>query len=81
MTDVAVSYDQGTFSLFVDLLVNYKNEIPFIFQKIFETIIYDSKSLFINKSITFLIIGMILIAINIVIAKIIDIKEDKKIDL
>lgn len=65
----------------IDLLTSYKNEIPYIFQNLFDTIINDSKSLFIGKANIYILIGIMLIIANIVIAKIKDNREDKKIEL
>lgn len=65
----------------IDLLTSYKNEIPYIFQSLFDTIINDSKSLFISKANLYILMGIMLIIANIVIAKIKDNREDKKIDL
>lgn len=65
----------------IDLLIDYKNEIPYVFQNLFDTIINDSKSLFISKANLYILMGIMLIIANIVIAKIKDNREDKKIDL
>ena len=65
----------------IDLLTSYKNEIPYIFQNLFDTIINDSKSLFISKANLYILMGIMLIIANIVIAKIKDNREDKKIEL
>ena len=53
--------------LFIDKLNIYLNEIPYIFQDLFNLIITDSKQLFINTSIPYFIIGTILIILNIII--------------
>lgn len=68
-------------SKFINMLVNYKDEIPYAFQNLFDTIINDSKSLFISKANLYILMGIMLIIANIVIYKIKDNKEDKKIDL
>ena len=65
----------------IDLLIDYKNEIPYVFQNLFDTIINDSKSLFISKANLYILMGIMLIIANIVIAKIKDNREDKKIEL
>lgn len=65
----------------IDLLIDYKNEIPYVFQNLFDTIINDSKNLFIGKANIYILMGIMLIITNIVIYKIKDSKEDKKIDL
>lgn len=65
----------------IDLLIDYKNEIPYVFQNLFDTIINDSKSLFIGKANLYILMGIMLIIANIVIAKIKDNREDKKIEL
>lgn len=65
----------------IDLLIDYKNKIPYVFQNLFDTIINDSKSLFISKANLYILMGIMLIIANIVIAKIKDNREDKKIEL
>lgn len=65
----------------IDLLIDYKNEIPYVFQNLFDTIINDSKNLFIGKANIYILMGIMLIITNIVIYKIKDSKEDKKVDL
>ena len=45
----------------IDLLIDYKNEIPYVFQNLFDTIINDSKSLFISKANLYILMGIMLI--------------------
>ena len=68
-------------SICINLLTNYKNEIPYVFQNLFDTIINDSKSLFVKEANIYILMGVMLIIANIVIYKIKDKKEDKKIEL
>ena len=67
--------------IFVDKLNIYVIEIPYIFQDLYNLIVNDSKQMFINSSIPYFIIGVVLIIINIVIYFILDKREDKKIEL
>lgn len=68
-------------SIATNELFKYLDIIPYAFKSIAEAILNNSKTLLINKSIIFLIIGLILIILNIVIYYILEKRENKKIDL
>lgn len=65
----------------IDYLKTYINEIPYIFHNLFNLFINDSKQLYLNNAITYSIIGVVLILLNIIIWYILEKVEDKKIDL
>lgn len=70
-----------TIHFVIPKLFTYLNKIPYAFQNLFTFLLNDSSSLFLSRSISYFIIGAILIFFNIVVWFVLEKLEDKKIKL
>lgn len=69
------------FGIGIDKLNMFENEIPYMIKNLYLIFINDSKQLFINYSVIYFIIGIVLIVLNIIIYYILDKIEDRKFKL
>lgn len=80
IVSIIVSSLLFSINLLIPKLFTYINQVPYVFQNFVKLILNDSKELFLNKSIFYLIIGIILILLNIIIFYIREKLEDRKIN-